>query len=57
MYELLAKPEIALINALNAACAAARERWKADPSEENLRKYRRTLASLTDFMKRTQRIG
>lgn len=57
MYELLAKPEIALINALNAACAAARERWKADPSEDNLRRYRRTLASLTDFMRRTQRIS
>ncbi|RYE33142.1 MAG: hypothetical protein EOP23_09835 [Hyphomicrobiales bacterium] len=57
MKQLLATPEIALINALNAACAAARERWKADPSEENLRNYRKTLARLTDFMKRTKRIG
>ncbi|WP_377840228.1 hypothetical protein [Bosea sp. UC22_33] len=57
MYELLAKSEIVLIEALNAACTAARERWRADPSEDNLRKYRRTLASLTDFMKRTKRIA
>lgn len=57
MSELLTKPEITLISALNAACVAARERWRADPSEDNLRKYRRMLASLTDFMRRTQRIG
>jgi hypothetical protein len=51
-----AKSEVALVNALNAACEAARERWKADPSGENLRKYHKTLVRLTDFLKRTKRI-
>lgn len=56
MYKPGTKSEIALVNALNAACEAARERWKAEPSEETLLQYRKTLARLTDFMKRTKRI-
>lgn len=51
------RSQISLINALNAACEAARERWRADPSEDNLHKYRKILARLTDFMKRTKRIS
>lgn len=51
------RSETALVNALNAACDAARERWRANPSKENLQKYRKTLVRLTDFMKRTKRIG
>jgi hypothetical protein len=56
MHKPETKSEIALVNALNSACDAARERWRSDPSEENLRNYRKTLASLTNFMKRTKRI-
>lgn len=37
MAEPGAKSEIAVVNALNAACEAARERWRASASEENLR--------------------
>lgn len=56
MAEPGAKSEIALVKALDAACEAARERWRANLSEENLRKNRKTLVRLTDFIKCTRRI-